>query len=153
MPNHITCWHYSSLLALHGIVFALIYHNLCHVWGFTNPLHVLLTSSPRHASSTTPPHLCVTFYWGSPYHANNPIHPTIVGDTTNCYLYKPTNVVLPGLMLSPAAEPFPSKLVDKVNSGQFVEMRELLADNMTLLHQHAWILSPTLGRSCKTLTL
>ena len=40
-----------------------------------------------------------------------------------------------GLVLSPAAEPFPRKLVDKVNSGQFVEMRELMADNITLLHQ------------------
>ena len=27
-----------------------------------------------------------------------------------------------GLVLSPAAEPFPRKLVEKVNSGQFVEM-------------------------------
>ena len=40
-----------------------------------------------------------------------------------------------GLILSPAAEPFPRKLVDKVTSGQFVEMRELLADNISLLHQ------------------
>ena len=40
-----------------------------------------------------------------------------------------------GLVLSPAAEPFPRKLVDKVNSGQFVEMRELMADNIALLHQ------------------
>ena len=40
-----------------------------------------------------------------------------------------------GLVLSPATEPFPWKLVDKVNSGQFVEMRELLADNIALLHQ------------------
>ena len=51
------------------------------------------------------------------------------------------NAVLPrtastsGVVLSPAAEPFPDKLVDKVNSGQFVEMRELLADNIALLHQ------------------
>ena len=40
-----------------------------------------------------------------------------------------------GLVLSPAAEPFPHKLVDEVNSGQFIEMRELLADNIALLHQ------------------
>ena len=40
-----------------------------------------------------------------------------------------------GLVVSPAAEPFPRKLVDKVNSGQFIKMRELLADNITLLHQ------------------
>ena len=40
-----------------------------------------------------------------------------------------------GLVLSPASELFPRKLVDKVNSGQFVDMRELLADNISLLHQ------------------
>ena len=39
------------------------------------------------------------------------------------------------LVLSPAAQPFPRKLVDKVKSGQFVEMRELLADNISLAHQ------------------
>ena len=56
----------------------------------------------------------------------------------------PTHVHLPqvgstsnrsGLILSPAAEPFPHKLVDKVKSGQFVEMRELLADNIALVQQ------------------
>lgn len=40
-----------------------------------------------------------------------------------------------GLTLSPAAETFPKRLVDKVRSGQFTEMKELLADNMSLLHQ------------------
>ena len=40
-----------------------------------------------------------------------------------------------GLVLSPAAEPLPKKLVDKIRSGQFVEMRELLADNVSLVHQ------------------
>lgn len=40
-----------------------------------------------------------------------------------------------GLMLSPAAPPFPQKLVDKVRAGHFVDMRELLADNVSLLGQ------------------
>ena len=40
-----------------------------------------------------------------------------------------------GLILSPAAAPFPRKLVDKVKSGQFVEMRELLSDNIALIQQ------------------
>ena len=40
-----------------------------------------------------------------------------------------------GLILSPASEPFPQRLVDKVKSGQFVEMRELLGDNIALLQQ------------------
>ena len=38
-------------------------------------------------------------------------------------------------VLSPAAESFPHKHVDKVKSDQFVEMRELLANNITLLSQ------------------
>ena len=41
----------------------------------------------------------------------------------------------PGLTLSPAAETFPKRLVDKVRSGQFVEMKELLTDNMSLISQ------------------
>lgn len=40
-----------------------------------------------------------------------------------------------GVILSPAAEPIPQKLADKVRSGQFVEMKELLADNMALMSQ------------------
>ena len=40
-----------------------------------------------------------------------------------------------GLSLSPAMEPFPRKLVEKVRSGQFVEMRVLLHDNISLLGQ------------------
>ena len=41
----------------------------------------------------------------------------------------------PGLSLSPATAPFPQKLVDKVRSGQFVDMRDLLSDNVSLLQQ------------------
>jgi hypothetical protein len=40
-----------------------------------------------------------------------------------------------GLLLSPASEPFPQKLVDKVRSGQFVDMKELLVDNRALVHE------------------
>ena len=40
-----------------------------------------------------------------------------------------------GLTLSPAAETFPRRLVDKVRSGVFVDMKELLADNVSLLDQ------------------
>ena len=54
-----------------------------------------------------------------------PARPPQVGNTSN----------RSGLILSPAAEPFPHKLVDKVKSGQFVEMRELLADNIALVQQ------------------
>ena len=37
--------------------------------------------------------------------------------------------------LSPATEPFPQKLVAKILSGQFVDMREMLTDNISLLQQ------------------
>ena len=41
----------------------------------------------------------------------------------------------PGLVLSPTAAPFPKKLVDKIQAGSFVEMKELLTDNMSLISQ------------------
>ena len=37
--------------------------------------------------------------------------------------------------LSPASEPFPQKLVARILSGQFVEMKDLLMDNISLLQQ------------------
>ena len=40
-----------------------------------------------------------------------------------------------GLSLSPATSPFPQKLVDRVRSGQFVDMRDLLTDNVSLIQQ------------------
>ena len=42
--------------------------------------------------------------------------------------------MLPGMILSSAAEQFPQKIVDKARAGHFVEM-ELLADNMALISQ------------------
>lgn len=41
----------------------------------------------------------------------------------------------PGMILSPAADPIPHALVQRVQSGQFVDMRDLLADNIALLNQ------------------
>lgn len=40
-----------------------------------------------------------------------------------------------GMILSPAAAPVPANLVQKIQSGQFVEMRDLMADNIALLNQ------------------
>ena len=40
-----------------------------------------------------------------------------------------------GLSLPPATAPFPPKLVDRARSGQFVDMRDLLVDNVSLLQQ------------------
>ena len=41
----------------------------------------------------------------------------------------------PGLSLSPAADPIPHLLVQRIQAGQFVEMRDLLADNIALINQ------------------
>ena len=47
-----------------------------------------------------------------------------------------------GSSLSPASEPFPRRIVDRICSGQFVEMRDLLTDNITDGSQ--WPASPTI---------
>ena len=41
----------------------------------------------------------------------------------------------PGMILSPATDPIPQGLVQRIQSGQFIEMRDLLADNIALLNQ------------------
>ncbi len=48
----------------------------------------------------------------------------------------------PGLMLSQAAQPIPRKLVNKIRAGQFVEMWELLADNMALMIHYTYYTIP-----------
>lgn len=40
-----------------------------------------------------------------------------------------------GLSLSPAMEPIPPKLVDRIRAGEFVEMRDLMSDNIALIQQ------------------
>ena len=40
-----------------------------------------------------------------------------------------------GLILTPAVEPVPHKLVQRIQAEQFVEMRDLLGDNIALLQQ------------------
>ena len=40
-----------------------------------------------------------------------------------------------GVHLLPCSQPLPAKLVEKVASGDFVEMKELLGDNISLLHE------------------
>ena len=40
-----------------------------------------------------------------------------------------------GVSLSPCTAPFPQKLVDKVRSGQYMDMKDLLLDNVSLLEQ------------------
>lgn len=72
----------------------------------------------------------------------------LAGAGTSATNLSPVNSPLPhvpppaatsGMVISPATEPFPRKLVDKVNTGYFVEMRKLLADNIAVLHQMEFI--------------
>ena len=41
----------------------------------------------------------------------------------------------PGLILSPARDPIPQSLVQRDQSGEFLDMRDLLADNIALMSQ------------------
>ena len=54
---------------------------------------------------------------------------------TNILITDPASSSRPGLILSPACDPFPQTLVNRVQAGQFVEMRDLLADNIALMSQ------------------
>ena len=51
----------------------------------------------------------------------------------------------PGLSLSPAAEPVPSHLVQRIRTGSFVEMRDLLADNIALQSQLSSLQGPSMA--------
>ena len=79
-------------------------------------------------SGRSPPHLLATSV-GVP--TPNPVIPPSYGAT-------PIGVPATqsqGLILSPALEPIPARLVGRIASGQFVEMRDLLSDNIALHDQ------------------
>ena len=67
----------------------------------------------------------VTWANSAPIPQSNPHHLSLL----------PTASAQSGLVLSPAAEPIPQRLVHKIRSGNFVEMKELLADNLALISQ------------------
>lgn len=105
-----------------------------------------ILTPPAPLGTLPPPHLLTSVSLAAGSQATTPFttlaqHQSgIVGNSTStdppptlAQLSQPA--LNSGLVLSPAAEPFPRKLVDKVKSGQFVEMRELLADNISLVHQ------------------
>lgn len=62
-------------------------------------------------------------------HVSLPLH------YSNSLITDPAASSMPGLILSPACDPFPRTLVNRVQSGHFVEMRDLLADNIALVSQ------------------
>ena len=95
----------------------------------TLPQPQLLTSV--HLSNCTMSGVTDTLSGQQPPSLPTTVHPMV--------LPTPPTGMLPtsseGLILSPAAAPFPGKLVNKVRSGQFVKMRELLTDNISLVQQ------------------
>ena len=55
----------------------------------------------------------------------------------------PTDAPQGGLLLSPASEVIPKKLVDKIRSGGFIDLKELLQDNISLRAQLEELQGPT----------
>ena len=124
-------YHHVHLASLH----------LCHHACTT--AHYFFISGPRSSPSTTPSHFGITSCWKPGDYSLHHTCPAPIRHAGDRHLYCSTSnqlsvsPVIPssGLVLLPAAEPFPHKLVDKVKSGQFVEMREPLADNISLVNQ------------------
>ena len=90
----------------------------------------MVTSWAPHSANTLPP-------WGeapSPHHTFTQPH---------------TSTSTLGLILSPSSDPIPHRLVSRIQAGEFVEMRDLLADNISLhnqledFHGHIWPSTPT----------
>ena len=93
----------------------------------------LYTSSIRHEATMAVSSGPTASTWSSPPVTSTvtpPQFPLVVGGTFTC---PPTPPM--GIILSPSSEPFPQRLVDRARSGQFVDMREFLTDNVALLQQ------------------
>ncbi len=78
-------------------------------------------TNPFGGSTSTPPHLDLTL-------------PALTPQTAAVL---PPALTLPhssrfGMILSPASSPIPFRLVQRIQSGEFVEMRDLMADNVSL---------------------
>ena len=104
-------------------------HSLCSVPLMTTPPAGIMDAT---AVSRPTPHTAVSWF-------NPPIPavPTVqwAPATASADVPSTSAPLLPGVSLSPATEPFPRKLVEKIQAGQFVEMKELLSDNIALLQQ------------------
>ena len=94
----------------------------------------LSSASPLQPTTTLPlQSMAPVPVWGMPPSSD----PAIPGVSSPVVLPSqafgmPGNPAAPGLSLSLSAEPIPARLVQKIQSGQFVEMRELLGDNIAL---------------------
>ena len=69
-------------------------------------------------------------------------HPTPAGQSA--VLQMGGTTVSSGMILSPALQPIPARLVRRICAGEFVEMRDLLSDNITLIDQLEAVHGPLL---------
>ena len=100
----------------------------------TNPLAVSApTSGLTATTSLVPQPSSAQGIWPTTFHPTRAI-PSLPQLPVSVAA-PPDYLARPGLILSPASDPFPQPLVQRVQSGQFVEMRDLLADNIALLSQ------------------
>jgi hypothetical protein len=87
-------------------------------------------SMPQSQVMVTTPAQSTSVSW-----ATGPSPSFTLGPSDSAPHHQPAPPTQSGLMLSPAAEIFPQKLVEKVKGGKFVEMKELLVDNIALVSQ------------------
>ena len=91
----------------------------------------LFTAHLPGPAFSSPPQPTMVSWAGSDPTGGTPGLPTWQQQATGTISHSPQ----PGLVLSPAAAPFPKKLVDRIQAGNFLEMKELLTDNMELISQ------------------
>ena len=83
-----------------------------------------------------PHHLCIGSLHGYPVTSSHPAGAELSSYDSGTAVppqHEPNTSL--GVCLSPGSEPVPQKLVDKVCSGAYVDMKELLGDNISLLSQ------------------
>ena len=56
-----------------------------------------------------------------------------------------------GLILASALPPVPAKIVSKIQAGQFIQMKDLLGDNIALVNQLDNLPVNSLGGACSSL--
>ena len=124
-------------LAFITFLFYVAYNNLGTILG-SLPVHL---ASPLISTSLAGSSIPVSTSWSSgagtlPLPISHPwpwlptVPPTSSSESSGLAPMAPR--APDGLILSPTMEPIPSKMVQRIQSGQFVEMRELLPDNVAL---------------------
>ena len=71
---------------------------------------------------------------------------SVITPSTNSNL-APSSQQPTGIILSPALQPIPARLVRRIQEGEFLEMRELLADNIALHDQLEAIQGPVITQA------